>query len=138
MGPQAFDGVDVSIWLCPRLDIPKSILVVFINYGLSFSPATRMATDASSMVKDVDAFLIGPHCYNSSCHAPWNGVLIAIEADAELMGDLQAFDLIGVERLTQGPEVLFFLIKQKLGDFPCGGMNAFVGELILPVDCLLI
>src|ERR1019366_2592512 len=69
---------------------------------------------------------------------PWDGMFVAVEGDAEHLGDAMALDIVGVERRIRKrlEETSFLMLEDEDGHLSGVLMNAPVGEVIAPRGCL--
>lgn len=97
-------------------------------------PRPAMLRDAFGLEEDGDEFVVGAHDDLLRSEPPRNGVAIAIERDAEHLGDAHSLDVVGVERrlgdpLEQSP---LFVLEDELRDLASDLVDATVGEVVAP------
>ncbi len=84
--------------------------------------------------EDADGVVVGSHEHALGDEPPGDGVLVAIEVDAEHLRDASALDFVGVEGgVGQRFEPSFlFVAEDERRHLACLLMHAPVGEVVAP------
>src|SRR5258708_3111489 len=114
--------------------LEQGLLVRRMLDVFSDAPGAGVQRDSLGAEKDRDAVVVGADDDLLTDEPPRDGVFVAVEGDAEHVGDAMALDVVGVERrIRQGCEEPFFLMSEdEGGNFSGVLVNSPVGEVVAP------
>ena len=117
-----------------RLVLEQLLLMRRMLDVLADAPGAGMRGDLLVFEENPDAVLVGADEHVLRHEPPGDGVGVAVERDAEHLGDAGALDVIGVERgdRKRSELRLFLVCKDERGDLARHFVDTAVGEVVPP------